>query len=97
VGNVRRARRSLGEVSEKTVRGWVESEEWRGAQRYPVWYISGLGRAQKRGQDNEIRGETGRCSQGLSDEKPKDRVVIAIQVEIKSKGQTWYSRSTYIY
>ena len=29
----------------------VKSEEWRGAHRYPVWYISGLGRAQKRGQD----------------------------------------------
>jgi len=42
----------LGEVSEKAVEGWVKSEEWRGAHRYPVWYISGLGRAQKRGQDN---------------------------------------------
>jgi len=57
VGNVQRARRSLGEVSEKTVGGWVESEEWRGAQRYPVWYISGLGRVQKRGQDNGAKGK----------------------------------------
>ena len=44
--------RELGEVSEKVIEGWVKSEEWRGAQRYPVWYISGLGQAQKRGQDN---------------------------------------------
>jgi len=42
----------LGEVLEKAVEGWVKSEEWRGAHRYPVWYISSLGRAQKRGQDN---------------------------------------------
>ena len=47
-------------------------------------------------QKHEIRGETGRCSQGLSDEKPKGKVVVAIQVEIKSKEQTWYNRSTYI-
>ena len=47
--------------------------------------------------EHKIRGETGRCSQGLSDEKPKGKVVVAIQVEIKSKEQTWYSRSTYIY
>jgi len=42
----------LREVLEKVVGGWVELEEYRGVQRYPVWYISGLRQAQKRGQDN---------------------------------------------
>jgi len=38
--------------SEKVVGGWVGSEGHRGVWRYPVWYISGIGQAQKRGQDN---------------------------------------------
>ena len=41
----------LGEDSEKTVRRCVEWEEYRGDQRYPVYYISSIERAQKRGQD----------------------------------------------
>jgi len=43
--------REVGEASEKVVGGWVDSEGYRGIQRYPVWYVSGLGRAQKWGQD----------------------------------------------
>ena len=38
--------------SEKVVGGWVDSEGYRGVQRYPVWYISSIEQAQKRGQDN---------------------------------------------
>ena len=38
--------------SEKVVGGWVGLERHRGVQRYPVWYISGIEQAQKRGQDN---------------------------------------------
>jgi len=37
--------------SEKVIGGWVDSEGYRGVQRYPVWYVSGIGQAQKRGQD----------------------------------------------
>jgi len=36
---------------EKVVGGWVDSEEYRGVQRYPVWYISGIKWAQKQAQD----------------------------------------------
>ena len=37
--------------SEKVVGGWVDSEGYGGVQRYPVWYVSGIEQAQKRGQD----------------------------------------------
>ena len=40
--------------SEKVIGGWVDSEGYRGVRRYPVWYISGIGQAQKRGQDNGV-------------------------------------------
>jgi len=44
----------------------------------------------------KIRGETGRCSQGLSGGKPSSKVVVAIQVDIKSKEQTLVRR-VYLY
>jgi len=47
-------------------------------------------------QKHEISGETGCCSQGLSGGKPSSRVVVAIQVEIKSKEQTLVRR-VYLY
>ena len=42
---------NLEKSSEKVVGGWVDSEEHRGVQRYPVWYISGIEQVQKQGQD----------------------------------------------
>ena len=38
--------------SEKVIWGWVDLEGHRGVRRYPVWYISGIERVQKQGQDN---------------------------------------------
>ena len=43
--------------SEKVVGGWVGLERHRGVQRYPVWYVSSIGQAQKRGQDSDRRFE----------------------------------------
>jgi len=48
--------------SEEVVGGWVGSEGHRGVQRYPVWYVSGIGQAQKRGQDS---GKALECVEGF--------------------------------
>ena len=45
--------------SEKVVGGWVDSKGYRGVRRYPVWYISGIEQAQKRGQDTGTRVQFG--------------------------------------
>ena len=39
---------------EKVIGGWVGLKGHRGVQRYPVWYVSGIGQAQKRGQDTSL-------------------------------------------
>ena len=43
-------------------------------------------------QKHEIRGETGELFTGSPRWKSSSKVVVAIQVEIKSGEQTWYTR-----